>query len=239
MNEQNEQVMSEMELSLMDIFQILMSKLWVIIISTIVAGLAGLIISTYVLQPTYQSRLSLYVFNGDVTSKEMSNNDLLMAQRLVNSYIAVLKSDKFLTEVIEDVGLDMTPKVLLENIKMSAITDTELFEIVVSAPSPEMAFKIASSFVRLAPVGIEKIVQTGRTEIVDTPRLAEKPSSPNILMNSVVGALIGFVVASAMILLASMMDTKINSKEDILSRYSVPILGSIPLCLEEKKNERK
>ena len=228
----------ERTLSLVEIFYLLLSKIWYIVVSTVVCALGAFIISNYLMTPTYQSRLSLYVFNGDFHSKEASSNDLIMAQKLVNSYIAVLKSDRFLNSVIKDVGLDVTPKVLSKNIKMSAIQDTELFEIIVSSATPNMAFKIANSFVKLAPQGIERIVQTGRTEIVDTPIMAEKPSAPNILQCVVIGAIFGLVFSSVIIIATDMFDTKIKSKEDIINLYSVPILGSIPLCREDKKNAK-
>ena len=228
----------ERTLSLVEIFYLLLSKIWYIVVSTVVCALGAFIISNYLMTPTYQSRLSLYVFNGDFHSKEASSNDLIMAQKLVNSYIAVLKSDRFLNSVIKDVGLDVTPKVLSKNIKMSAIQDTELFEIIVSSATPNMAFKIANSFVKLAPQGIERIVQTGRTEIVDTPIMAEKPSAPNILQCVVIGAIFGLVFSSVIIIATDMFDTKIKSKEDIINLYSVPILGSIPLCREDKTNAK-
>lgn len=228
----------ERTLSLVEIFYLLLSKIWYIVVSTVVCALGAFIISNYLMTPTYQSRLSLYVFNGDFHSKEASSNDLIMAQKLVNSYIAVLKSDRFLNSVIKDVGLDVTPEVLSKNIKMSAMKDTELFEIIVSSATPNMAFKIANSFVKLAPQGIERIVQTGRTEIVDTPIMAEKPSAPNILQCVVIGAIFGLVFSSVIIIATDMFDTKIKSKEDIINLYSVPILGSIPLCREDKKNAK-
>lgn len=228
----------EKTISLVEIFYLLLSKIWYIVVSTVVCALGAFIISNYLMTPTYQSRLSLYVFNGDFHSKEASSNDLIMAQQLVNSYMAVLKSDRFLNSVIKDVGLDVTPKVLSKNIKMSVIQDTELFEIIVSSATPNMAFKIANSFVKLAPQGIERIVQTGRTEIVDTPIMAEKPSAPNILQCVVIGAILGLVFSSVIIIATDMFDTKIKSKEDITNLYSVPILGSIPLCREDKKNAK-
>lgn len=228
----------EETIDLLEVFNLLLSKIWLIVASAVVCALGAFIISNYLITPTYQSRLSLYVFNGESHGKEASNNDLVMAQRLVNSYMAVLQSDKFLNSVIRDVGLDITPEDLSKNIKMSAMKDTELFEILVSASTPNMAFKIANSFVKLAPQGVERIVQTGRTEIVDTPRMAEKPSSPNIFKWVLFGAMVGLLISSGIIIVSDLLDTKIKSKEDITNRYSVPILGSIPLCMEEKKNAK-
>ncbi len=222
------------ELSLKDIVLILWSKVWVIIGCVVLGSVATFVVSSYFINPTYQSRLSLYVFNEETKTKEASSNDLLMAQRLVNSYMAVLQSDKFLNGVIKDVGLNVGVKGLKKQLKMSAITDTELFEIVVSADSPAKAYKIASSIRKLAPSAVKQIVQAGRTEIVDIPVVAEEPSSPNVLLNTVIGALLGLVGSCMLVLLIDMLDTKIKSKDDITDRYHVPILGSIPLCMDGK-----
>lgn len=225
-----------LELSLRDIFVILLSKIWYIILSVLIFAIGAFTISNYFIQPVYQSRLSIYVFNQDTKSKESTTNDLLMAQRLVNSYIALLKSNTFLTDVIRDANLDMKTKELGEQLKMSAITDTELFEIVVSADSPSLALKIANTIVKLAPVKLKEMVHTGTTKVIDTPVIAEKPSSPNILLNTVVGALIGFVGSCMLIVLYDMMDTKIKNKEDIIQRYNIPVIGSVPLLEEGKRD---
>ena len=225
----------EMEIDLREVFFLLLSKIGVIILSSVILAIGALIISNYFITPTYQSRLSLYVFNEETQKKETSSNDLMMAQRLVNSYIVVLQSDKFLNRVIDDVYLDMIPEELRKRLEFSAVKDTELFEIVVSAPTPNIAFKIANSIAKLAPSGVEQIVKTGRTEIVDTPVVASKQSSPNVLINTIIGALIGFIGSCVVIVILDMFNTKIKSKEDITDRYAVPILGSIPLHSEVKK----
>ena len=229
----------EMEIDLREVFFLLLSKIGVIILSSVILAIGALIISNYFITPTYQSRLSLYVFNEETQKKETSSNDLMVAQRLVNSYIAVLQSDKFLNRVIDDVYLDMIPEELRKGLEFSAVKDTELFEIVVSAPTPNIAFKIANSIAKLAPSGVEQIVKIGRTEIVDTPVVASKQSSPNVLINTIIGALIGFIGSCVVIVILDMFNTKIKSKKDITDRYAVPILGSIPLHSEVKKWKTK
>ena len=224
-----------MEIDLREIIYLLLSKIWLIVFVGLFGGLVAFIYSNYFIDPVYQSKLSLYVFNADAKVKETSTNDLLMAQRLVNSYIAVLKSDKFLNEVIDDVHLDTKPEKLRKKVIMEAIKDTELFEVTVEAPSPNLALKIASSITKLAPRGVEQIVKTGRTEVVDTPVLADKPSFPNIKVSTIIGVVIGLVVASGGIILKDMFDITVKSKEEIINRYSVPILGSIPLVGGGKK----
>lgn len=228
-----------LELSLRDIYLILLSKIWHIILSVLIFTLGAFTISSYFINPVYQSRLSIYVFNKDVKSKESTSNDLLMAQRLVNSYIALLQSNSFLTDVIEDANLNIKTKELSKNLKMSAVTDTELFEVVVSADSPSLAFKIANSIVKLAPVKLKEMVHTGTTKVIDTPVMAEEPSSPNVLLNTVIGALLGLVGSCMLILLYGMLDIKIKNREEITQRYKVPVIGSVPLLEEGKKRWHK
>ena len=70
------------------------------------------------------------------------------------------------------------------------------------------------------------------------PVLPDQPSSPNILLNTLIGALLGFIISCIIILLLDMLDIKIKSKEEIANKYSLPILGSIPLYSEDKKHEK-
>jgi len=229
-----------MELSLKDILSVLIAKWWLIITTTILGGIFSFIVSEYVIPPKYESDLSLYVFNADINNVNGSNyNDLIVAQKLVKTYIAALQTDKFLDSVIEDSEIDIDALELRKMIKMQDVLETELFKITVKSGSPSQSLRIANSIAKLAPRGVETIVQTGRTEIVDIPKMAKKPSSPNITLNTLIGIMVGFIISCGVVLLIYVLDTGIKSEEEIMSKYEISILGSIPIVEEGKKNAKK
>ena len=52
--------------------------------------------------------------------------------------------------------------------------------------------------------------------------------SPNITMNALLGGVIGAVAPYAVVLIYTVLDTRIKTEEDIKSRFTYPILGQIP-----------
>ena len=61
------------------------------------------------------------------------------------------------------------------------------------------------------------------------------PSSPNVLMNSAVGGVVGLVIAVIIVLLRSLLDNTVKSEEELKDRFDVPVLGKIPDFYESKK----
>ena len=52
--------------------------------------------------------------------------------------------------------------------------------------------------------------------------------SPNITTNTLLGAVIGAVLPYAVVLVYSILDTRIKTEDDIKNRFQHPILGQIP-----------
>ena len=57
------------EITLQEIFMIIWRKIWIILLATIIGGAASFSISAFVLDPTYTSRISMYVNNNKENEK--------------------------------------------------------------------------------------------------------------------------------------------------------------------------
>ena len=97
------------EISLQELFFILRKRLWIIILLLVISVAAAGVISFYVLKPEYQTFTTLMV--GKPKDYQVENkieyNDLLLNQRLVHTYGALVQSRGVADEVIENLGLDM------------------------------------------------------------------------------------------------------------------------------------
>ena len=88
------------ELSLKDIFGLLISKIWVIVIMALLGFVIAFCISKFVMPLKYNSSVSMYV--KSTQNKEDSNvniNELNASKSLVSTYIVVLKNPSVLKEV--------------------------------------------------------------------------------------------------------------------------------------------
>ena len=66
-----------------------------------------------------------------------------------------------------------------------------------------------------------------------------QPSSPSTSKNTVIGLLVGLVLAVIVNLLRELLDTRIKNEEDLSRRYDIPILGVIPDFSGNSRKKRK
>lgn len=227
------------EISLQEIFMILWSKVLVIILCTIVGGVAAFGISAFVIDPTYTSRISMYVNNNANADSTVANiNDINASQKLVSTYIEILKSDNVLQKVAEETELPYTPGEMRKMMSASSVNGTEIFEVKVTTKDPDEAALIANTIAELAPEEIIRVVKAGSVELIDQAIPAKLPSSPNVILNTIIGLMLGGVLSVLGVLVAAMLDNRVKDEDDLKKHYDIPVLGAIP-DLEAAKHRIK
>ncbi len=218
-----------MELSLLEIARILVKKIWIIALSTVIGFSAALLISFFLMAPKYTSKSQLYVNpNRNQIDQANTYTDLQYAQKLVNSYLIILQNDVFLKQVADSSGLNYTSGQIRGMISLSAINNTEIFEVRVEAPSPDDAHTLVNTIVELAPAEIVRIRELDSVRVVTPATMPVSPSSPNKSMNAAVGAILGLLISAAVVVLIEVLDTRVKSEEDLTNHYELPVIGSIP-----------
>lgn len=217
------------EITLQEIFIILWSKVLLIMTITLVGGVLAFCVSRYMLDPTYTSRISMYVNNNAQKENSVANiNDINASQKLVSTYIEILKSDTVLGKVLEETHLPYTISELRKMLAANSINGTEIFEVKVTTENAEEAALIANTIAAMAPEEIIRVVKAGSVELIDKAVPALAPTSPNVLLNTVIGFMLGGVLSVLGVLVLEMLDNRIKSEEDLKKYYDIPILGAIP-----------
>ena len=220
------------ELSLWDVAKVLLSKLhWVLLAGIVAAALVYMAISVFV-TPTYESRVSFYVYNSTNNTAQgtINNSDLQAAESLATTYSKILESNSVLDSVLSDLRAEtsLSRKELSRMVNVSVVSDTQLLEVVATSTDPELACKIANSFAKVAPTEIVRITKAGGVEVVDRPEVATEKSAPRTVFDSAIGFVVGVILASVAIILRMMADTTIYLPEDIEKSAGVTVLGQIP-----------
>jgi capsular polysaccharide biosynthesis protein len=226
-----------MELSILEIIHILFKKVWVIILATVIGFSAAFLVSTYLIAPTYTSSCQMYVNPGNAESSTGTYigdyTDLQYAQKLVNSYIIILKTDTFLEDVAATADLPYSAEQIRKMLSLSSINNTEFFEVGIESKKATDSYNLVRTITELAPSEIMRIRESDSVKIVSPATNPIAPSSPNILLNAMIGALLAFVAAAAIVILVEVLDTRVKSEEDISSHYDIPVIGCIPMYEEE------
>ena len=218
------------KIDVLELFITLFKKLWIIAISTVLAGLIVGGYAFFFVPPKYQACAMLYVNNNSVsvagTSFDLS--DLNAAKSLVSTYSVILHSRNVLDDVIEESGVDYSYNELNSMITAAPVDSTEIFRVVVTSTNPDEAELIANSICSILPKKIASIVESSSVRIVDFAVRPESKSSPNITMYALVGMIVGFVISCVVIVILKLFDNSINGEDYLINNYKYPVLGVIP-----------
>ena len=221
------------ELDLWGLLNALLRRAWAIILLAVIGAGLAFGYTYFMVDPLYKASALLYVNNSKITmgstGVSISASELSTAQRLVDTYIVILKSRNVLNDVIERGELDVSYEALRGMISAEAVNSTEVFEVVVTSKSPHQAEHIANTIAEVLPDKITDIVAGSDVRIVDYAVVPGGRSSPSYTRNAMVGALLGAVLCIAVLVLLYMLDDKIHSEEYLTQNYpDIPLLSVIP-----------
>lgn len=216
-------------ISIGDILFLLKKHIVMIIIVTIALTICGYILAKFIIPPTYESDAMMVVTAGQTAQSNVITYDQLnTAQQLVNTCAVVLKSETVMDQVIQELGLKTTSRLLANKITVSGVNQTEVIDIVVKYSDPKTAAVIANDISKIAPDILVKTVKASSVEIVSQAKENNTPVSPKIPLITLVALFIGFILSSAIAVITEMMDNTFTTEEDIKNILGITVLGVIP-----------
>lgn len=229
----------------------------------ICCALAGMIafgaVSYYLIAPKYTSSVSMYVNNtngsgaGAGVTNGININDINASQKLVDTYIVILRNNEVMNAVAEQLEKEFTSAqfqeyidaekptagVLRSLVSMSSVNETEVMEIKAVTKNAKFSAAICNTIAEIAPETLKRVVKAGSVETIGTAEPAGAQSSPNVIKNAVFGLLAGLALSVAFVLLRAMLDTTIKGEEDLKSRTGLTVLGEIPDVQYKSKDAYK
>ena len=241
-NAENEKLDQYPDIDLKHIFTLLVSKLWLILLTGLIGAACMFFYASYMLVPKYQSSAMFYVNNNNInigsTSFSISSADISASQSLVDTYSAILKTRNTLETVIEKSKLNYSYSKLVSMLSASSVNGTEIFRVTVTAEDPVEACKIANGITEVLPDKISEIVTGSGARIVDYAVVNPNKVYPSTTKYVGMGLLAGAGAACVLIVLIDLLDDTITSDSFLLNAYpDVPTLAVIP-NLSKRKSSR-
>ncbi len=216
----------------------LFHKAWIIILSALLLGGASYLYTANFITPMYRASVSIYVNNAprSQNSEVISGSNLATAERLVTTYVNIIRSDTVLEKVAEKLDNGMRAGAIRSMMSANSIDGTEMFEIHVASSDPELAAEVANAIADVAPGEISNFLEGSSTKIIDYAKVPGSRYTPSFRNNTFLGCLIGGGIAALIIVLWVVMDKRIKSEEDLERLFDLPVLGVIPAFdVEHKK----
>lgn len=221
------------EFNVVEFLKYYMSK-FIFIILFIVMGVVGSYVYTYYIQvPIYRSQTSLVLTktNGSTT---ITQNDINLNKNLVSTYREIIQSRRILDKVIKNLDLDVDYKELARNVSVDSVNDTELIVISVYNEDNKLAKKIADEIANVFKTEITTIYNIENVSIIDKALVSNTSYNVNVVKQFILGAGIGFVLSSLILLIRFYLDDTVKNEEDIEKKLGLSVLGRVPKYKNKK-----
>lgn len=217
------------DISLVDIINMMLTFWWFIVILAVLVGGATYTYFKISSVPEYKSTAKIYInTEGQKTSTDVNTNALIGATNLLPTYIDVLQSKNFIVQVSDDLDNKYSEAEILSMVTMDAVPETNIISLEVVNEDAHTAYLIASSIVNNAPVEIARVFGGGSTKLTEYPAEAKEAEPTHTARNAVFGCLIGAALAMIIVFLVNQFDTRVKNKDELVTRYGLPILGEMP-----------
>jgi succinoglycan biosynthesis transport protein ExoP len=202
---------------------------WLIVIACVLAGVGAAAYSTSWVTPAYQSSVTFYVVSPPAAGQS-SLQSLELSRGRIGAYASLVKSDKFIEELIPSSPTGLSASEIADSISASADQDTLMLTVVVRRPDATQANETAQAIVgnlnsALGDVG------GGQTElnVVAGPTLETEPVSPRLTLNLGLGGLLGLAAGVAIVVSRRLMDKTLRTSEEVEEAAGLPLLARVPV----------
>ena len=228
----------EREIDLGEIVHLLLSKLWIIILSGVVFCLATVMGTMLLVTPKYESTTKIVVLSKQ-DSNTLTNQDMQISTSLTKDYVELIKSRTVTEGVIAQLGLDMTHEQLLKKLSVDTPIDTRVVSITIKDTDPYTAAEIANAVRDVASKHIQQVMDIKAVNIVETANIPDEPSSPSLLKSGVIGAALGILLSLAIVVIVYLMNDTVKTPEDVEKYLGLSVLGTIPYVSKLGKKSKK
>ena len=229
----------EIDIDLRKILYMMRTKIIFIVLITIIFGTSAGLYTHFFIVPTYATTVTMCVYNSPdrvTTDQSASQSDVTAAQQLVATYMFALKSDLVLDQVASELKLGSGSSIK-SNIKTEEEEGTFAFKITVTGTDPQRCVDIANAIAKIAPNETVKVVKSGGIAVIDTAKLPDKPVSPNLKKNILIGLALGFALSFAGFFVYEMFDSTITNAKDLEREFELPVLGTVPMLEAVEKSD--
>ena len=220
------------EINLKELFDYFKERIMLFIIIVLSVLVVGSVYSILLKTPLYRSSSQLVLVSEQET---VTTADLQLNKNLVSTYSEIVKSRKVVEQVIKNLSLDCSVGDLQGRITVTPKTNTEIMVISVDDEDKGLAADITNEIVIVFSNEIKNIYNIENVSIIDVAEENGSPYNMNVARDLLIYALIGVVLALAVIFVIYYFDTTIKSADEVEKKFDLPIFGVVPRVKRKEK----
>lgn len=229
------------EINIRDFLNYLKKYVLVIAAVALVLIIGVFIYDKSIKKPLYTTYTTIILTksNETQTGTTITQNDILLNQKLVETYSKIIKSKLVLEQVISETGVTYTAEELSENVSVEAYENTEMLKISVTNQDPELAASIANSIAQVFSGEIAKIYQINNISVVDVAVTPEEVSNNTLKRDLLIALFIGIFGTIGVVFVVYYFDDTVKLTDDLEEEIGMPVVAKVFKSDIGSKNNRK
>ena len=216
----------EIEIDLLELFYALRKKIVVIILTALLgAGLFGAY-SFLLADPVYESTAKIYILSQSTSLTSFA--DIQISSSLAKDYEEMIFSRPVVQQVAKNLNLDYSYEELKSKLIVENPADTRCLNISCRSNDMNEACNMANEFATVSKRQIADIMDTDEPTIFEKAVTNEDPVKPEKAKNIIIGFLLGFIIACAIVIIRYMLNDSLKTEDDIERYLGLNTLASIP-----------
>ncbi|MBQ1311131.1 MAG: polysaccharide export protein [Blautia sp.] len=214
---------AEETIDLLEVLQAMKKKFWLLILAALVGGCIAWAYTAFLVTPMYTSTASVLVLPKEQEYSSVS--DLQYGTSLTSDYKVLINSSAVISKV-ED-NLEITPDIKY-SVSVENQTNTRILLISVKCNDAVEAKHIVDEIARVSSEYIAEKMEVTAPKVIEEGKVPLSQSSPNMLRNLEIGALIGLLIAVLIVVLQVVLNDTIKSGDDMEKYLGIYLLASVP-----------
>lgn len=217
------------EINIKDFFNYL-KKYILIICGVVVIFVIGVFIyDKSIKKPLYTTYTTIILTksNEAQTSTTITQNDILLNQKLVETYTKIIKSKLVLDQVISETGITYTAEELGQNVAVEAYENTEMLKISVTDSDPELSASIANSIAQVFSGEVAKIYQMNNISVIDIAQVPDEVSNNTLTRDFFIALFISIFGSIGVIFIIYYFDDSIKLTDDLEEEIGMPVIAKV------------
>lgn len=224
------------EIDLLDLAMEMLQHIKLIIIATIIGGILSFGATRFLITPEYTASSMVYIFTK--TTSVTSLADLQLGSQLTADFTILATSRPVVERVIEELYLDASYEQVLSTIQVENQSNTRIIKISATNPDPQLAADISNAMSDSLCKRVAEVMDTDEPSSVEKAIPPTTPSSPDVVRNTALGALLMMIITVGIVSIRYLLDDTIKTAEDVTKYLNINTLAEIPVehDAEIKKN---
>ena len=224
------------EIDLVELFYVFLNRIWLLVICMAIGGAAAFAWTACFIKPVYRTSAEIYVVSASNNSV-VNLTDLQIGNTVKTDYMELMLSRPVLEKVIESLNVNKTVSQIRNMVSITNKTDTRILQITATSTDPQLATDVANELATQSILLLPEIMENEPPNLVSTALFPTAPAGPSIVKNTLLGAILGFVLCGAVLVVIFLSDRSFKGADDMQKYFGMMPLAVVPTVQFETKSK--